>query len=452
MAARIAFFSELKAMAERRWPGAIHQATKVKEGSRHMAGRRVLVLLKTNNGGMWTIPQIEELRRRDHHVTVVIPPGPGRLRTELQTRGIPVVDAPFDFRFRPTVATLRGLWRLRRLIRQLRPDVLKYHLYASALAARLATLQLPLRRVHVVCGPLYLESPLIRPIERLMRRLDDVTICCTQHISELYGQIGCPAERRPVVQFGIDLDYFAPPYLASDGTEEPDSRTGAREKARAEIGVDPAGFVVVMVGLVYPPKRLAHRGRGIKGHDTLLTAWSSFHAKHPRSQLVLVGEGFTAAGKAYRQELIDRFGVEQDPSITWLGFQPDLRPYFTAADVGVVPSLSEGSNGVVREALAMGVPSIVSDAGGLPEAVDDSVGWIFPRGDVGALTSALDAAYREFESGQLTTRSGRAREHAVRSFDRGQAAAVMADIVERAGGARRPGRSKVGASPLPRNK
>ncbi|MGC5019689.1 glycosyltransferase family 4 protein [Micromonospora sp. DT47] len=401
-----------------------------------MAGLRVSVLLKTNSGGLWTIPQIEELRRRDHHVTVVIPPGPGRLRTELETRGIPVVDAPFDFRFRPTVSTLRGLWQLRRLIRQLRPDVLNYHLYASALAARLAALRLPLRRVHVVCGPLYLESWLIRPIERLMRRMDDVTICCTQHISELYGQLGCPAERRPVVQFGIDVNYFTPPHLTSGGMETPDSRKGAREKARAEIGVDPASFIVVMVGYVYPPKRLAHSGRGIKGHDTLLAAWSSFHAKHPRSHLVLVGEGFTAAGKAYRQELIDRFDVGQDPSITWLGWQPDLRPYLTAADVGVVPSLSEGSNGVVREALAMGVPSIVSDAGGLPEAVDASVGWIFPRGDVGALISALDTAYRDFESGQLTARSGRAREHAVRTFDRTQTAAVMADIIERAGGVR----------------
>jgi glycosyltransferase involved in cell wall biosynthesis len=392
-------------------------------------------MLKTNNGGLWILPQILELRRRGHEVIVVLPPGPGRLRSKLSEQGFQMADSPFDFRYRPRLATLRGLWRLRQLVRRLCPDVLNYHLYSSALAARLVAVGLPARRVHMVAGPLYLESPVIRPVERHLWRMDHVTICCTEHISGLYRELGCPAERRPVAQYGTDLTYFNPDWATSG------QRTGTverRAKARAEVGLTEGDFLVVMVAYVYVPKRLAHNGRGFKGQDVLLSAWPSFHARHPRSHLMLIGEGFTEAGETYRRKLIDHFGVEADPSVTWLGWVPDLRPYYAAADLSVTPSLSEGSNGVVREASAMGVPSVVSDAGGLPEAVEPSVGWVVPRGSSEALGAALESAYQEFTAGRLAARGDLARQHAVRYFDNRAAAVRLADIIERAAG--RPAR------------
>jgi glycosyltransferase involved in cell wall biosynthesis len=404
------------------------------ENDASMAGCRIAVMLKTNSGGLWIIPQVEELRRRGHHVVAILPPGPGRLTAELTKRGIEVFESPFNFRFRPTIATLRGLWQLRRLIRRLQLDVLHYHLYSSALAARLSTAGLPLRRVHMVAGPLYLESSIIRSVERPLWRLDDVTICSTQHISELYGDLGCPADRRPVVQYGIDVDYFTPPWAAAGAAAGTDTWSRARAKARREIGMPEDGFLVLMVAYVYPPKRLVYKGRGIKGHDVLLTAWPSFHARHPDSHLVLIGAGWAEAGEEYRRRLISRFGVEEDSSVTWLGGVPDLRPFQIAADVNVVPSLSEGENGVAREAAAMGLPSIVSDVGGLPDAIDDTCGWVIARDDPQALTAALEEAYEEFEAGRLPIRGDLARERAIKCFDRRDAAEKVADIVERAAG------------------
>ncbi|MBF9130873.1 glycosyltransferase [Plantactinospora sp. S1510] len=407
-----------------------------------MGRLRVAVLLKTNSGGMWILPQVEELRRRGHEVDVVLPPGPGRLTAELTRRGFDVLESPFDFRFRPGLATLRGLWRLRRLLRRLRPDVLHYHLYASALAARFGTLGLPVRRVHMVAGPLFLESPLIRPVERLLWRLDHATICGTEHTSGLYGALGCPPERRPVATYGVDPAHFAmahPPDgdrsgNPADGVRsgDPDvpSRDELRAKSRAELGVDSDAFLVVMIAYVYPPKRLAHKGRAIKGHDVLLTAWQTFRSRHPRAHLLLVGGGWTAAGEAHRRELVRRFGVDADPSVTWLESVADVRPCHQAADLSVSPSLSEG-HGAAVEASAMGVPSIVSDAGGLPETVDESSGWIVPRGDPTALATALDSAYREFESGRLAGRGEQARLRAVRLFDNRASAVRVADVIEK---------------------
>jgi glycosyltransferase involved in cell wall biosynthesis len=185
-----------------------------------------------------------------------------------------------------------------------------------------------------------------------------------------------------------------------------------------------------MVAFVYAPKQLTYNGRGIKGHDVLLTAWRSFHARHPRSHLLLVGGGYQAAGDAHRAELVRRFAVHDDPSVTWTESVADVRPYYRAADLSVSPSLSEG-HGAAVEASAMAVPSIVSDAGGLPETVDDSSGWVVPSGDVPALDAALEQAYDEFVAGRLVDRGAQARRRAVRLFDNQAAAVRVAELIER---------------------
>lgn len=391
---------------------------------------RIVLLVKTNDGAMWTVPQVRELSERGHHVVAVLPAGPGRLTTALREQGVVVAESPWDMEFRPDLSTLLGLLRLRALIRRLEPDVLYYHLYASALAARLGTVGLPVRRVHMVAGPLYLESPVIRPIERMLWRMDHVTICGTTFTSQLYGQLGCPPHRRPVATCGVDTDRFSPhrPLAEQNATDET-ARLDQRARIRADLGIPADAFVVVMVAYVYPPKRLVHRGRGIKGHDVLLTAWRRFHASHPNSHLLLVGGGWTAAGEAHRRELIQRFEVRADPSITWLDSVPDVRACYAAADVSVSPSLSEG-HGAAVEAGAMGVPSIVSDAGGLPETVDESSGWVVPRDDPEALAAVLAAAAHSFQQGELAERRRRVRRRTVDLFDNRRAAIQVADVIE----------------------
>jgi glycosyltransferase involved in cell wall biosynthesis len=382
---------------------------------------RVVLVLKTSQGGLWTVPHVEELCARGHDVVAVLPPGPGRLREALAARGVRVVDSAFDFRFRPSLPTLRGLARLRGQLRRLRPDVVHYHLYASALAARLSTVGMPVRRVHMVAGPLYLESPLIRAAERVLVRLDSVTIGGSQHTARLYRALGLPWARTPAIPYGVDVERFSPP--------APATRAGVR----AELGIEADTFLAIMVAYVYAPKRAVHRGRGIKGHDVLLDAWRTFHDRHPRSRLLLVGAGFDDAAERYRADLIRQYGLSGDKAVTWLPTVPDVRRYYAAADLSVSPSLSE-NHGAALEAAAMGVPCVVSDAGGLPETVDDTTGWLVPAGDPARLATALEAAYEEFRNGRLALRGERGRERMVRRFDQRRAAAAVADVVEGAAG------------------
>jgi len=391
---------------------------------------RVVLVLSASDGGPSVLPHVDELRSRGHEVVAVLPPGRGSLRAGLTERGIAVVASPFDFRFGLGWSTLRRLFALRRMLRWLRPDVLHYHLYASALAVRLATLGLGVPRVHMVAGPLYLESPVIRAVERVLARLDTVTIGGSERTSIQYRAFGRPPERTPTIPYGVDCDHFRPPDAMGRAVARAELGVELGTDLGADLGTDPGAddtFVAVMVAPVYAPRRAVHRGQGIKGHEVLLAAWRAFHRDHPQSWLVIVGGGFGADGETYRQELMHRHRA--DPGVSFLGAVPDVRPYFAAADVSVSPSLSD-NHGTALEAGAMGVPSIVSDAGALPEAVDPSSGWVVARGSVEELTDALRQATAEFQRGELGLRGKAARDLVERAFDRAVSARRLADVLE----------------------
>jgi glycosyltransferase involved in cell wall biosynthesis len=376
---------------------------------------RVTVVLKTNQGGMWVLPQIEELSARGAEVTVVIPGGEGRLRRALDARGSRVIESPFDFSFRPNLKLARGLWALRRVIRESRPDVVFYHLYASALASRLASLGLGVRRVHMVAGPLYLENASIRRVEQVLCRLDSHLIAGSAYTARAYRGLGMPTSRLSAIPYGVDTERFA----------------RGQDRRGELLNIDAETFVVVMVAYVYAPKSAVFPGVGIKGHDVLLAAWAEFAATHPDSLLVLVGSGFDDEGEAHRRRLVEQYAIDGDATIRWFESVDDVRPLYSSADLSVSPSLSE-NHGAALEASSMGLPSIVSDAGGLPETVTPETGWVVRAGDDAGLVAALEAARHEFDLGVLTHRGRAARSLMQAEFDvsgsvRGVAAVVLGE-------------------------
>lgn len=368
---------------------------------------RVVCVLKTNQGGLWAVPQMLAARERGHDICFVIPAGDGKLRRELDSQGVRVVESAFDFSFRPSLRLLRGLWLLRRQLTALDADVVFYHLFASALAARLATLGLPVRRVHMVAGPLYLDSRPIQAVERALCRLDDVLIGGSEHTAERYRHLGMPAARVRAIPYGVDVARFDP------------------ARVEPETSVDPAVFTVIMVAYVYAPKSSVYPGVGIKGHEVLLDAWESFSTDHPNSQLVLVGAGFDEAGERHRHTLRSRWTDARN--VRWIDSVDDVRPWYAAAQISVSPSLSE-NHGAALEASAMECPSVVSDAGALPEAViQGKTGWIVARGAVEPLREALGEAHRAWREGAIPAMGKGARDLMIERFDQRSCAAQVAD-------------------------
>jgi glycosyltransferase involved in cell wall biosynthesis len=114
-----------------------------------------------------------------------------------------------------------------------------------------------------------------------------------------------------------------------------------------------------------------------KGIDVLI------RSLQPGWELTVVGSG------SLERELRS-LASDRGASVTWVGYQSDLQPYLAAADIAVLPSLSEGWGLAAVEAAASGLPVVMSDVGCAGELlVDGQSALVVPPGDPTALQNAL---------------------------------------------------------------
>lgn len=122
----------------------------------------------------------------------------------------------------------------------------------------------------------------------------------------------------------------------------------------------------------------------VKGVDVLLRAWPKVLVRAPGCRLLMVGGHEDADYAAMARDL----GIAD--SIDFVGYQADVKPWIAAAQVLVLPSRREGGGIVALEAMALGLPVIGSDVGGIPEHVQQGqTGVIVPVADDVALAAAM---------------------------------------------------------------
>lgn len=153
-----------------------------------------------------------------------------------------------------------------------------------------------------------------------------------------------------------------------------------RDALRAELGFAPDTPLLLFVGKLIPKKR---------PQDVLL-ALARLHARRPEVGLVVVGAG------PLEPEL-RAIAAHAGRRVAFAGFrnQSELPTYYALADLLVLPSDGGETWGlVVNEAMACGLPAVVSDAVGCgPDLVTDGLtGACYPVGDVDALAAALSRA------------------------------------------------------------
>ncbi|HVS13031.1 MAG TPA: glycosyltransferase family 4 protein [Thermoanaerobaculia bacterium] len=176
---------------------------------------------------------------------------------------------------------------------------------------------------------------------------------------ETYLEAGTPEDRVHSVLLGADLELFAPPAAARPKTGE---------------------FRFVFAGA-----RLYR-----KGFDLLVEAMSKVHARYPEARLLAVGpagdaEGALPTGHPAIERLAPRTQVE-------------LARLFGTCHCLVLPSRNDSYGMVVAEALATGLPAVVSDMVGSKVLVQPgTTGWIIPVEDQAALTERLLACVEERE-------------------------------------------------------
>jgi len=119
--------------------------------------------------------------------------------------------------------------------------------------------------------------------------------------------------------------------------------------------------------------RILYLGRlhEVKGLEYLIKAFSSVKDKHPNSILTIVGEG---EEKERLMKMIRSSRLEDSVEFIGRVEYKETREYYQNSDIFVLPSLSEGLPNVLMEAMACGLPSVVTHVGGNKELIKDSKG------------------------------------------------------------------------------
>jgi glycosyltransferase involved in cell wall biosynthesis len=174
---------------------------------------------------------------------------------------------------------------------------------------------------------------------------------------------GAPPERVGLIRNGIDLDPFDQPL--------------DRRKARATLSIKADALVIIMVANLH----------AYKGHSDLLKALSRIDGRlGPNWTLLLAGRD--AGVGAPLQTLAQELGIADH--VRFLGTRSDVPTLLRISDLAVHCSYEEGSSNAVLEAMAAGLPLVVTAAGGNAEAVIDGVnGLVVPPRDPEALAHAM---------------------------------------------------------------
>ncbi|MGQ0573033.1 MAG: glycosyltransferase [Pseudonocardia sp.] len=184
--------------------------------------------------------------------------------------------------------------------------------------------------------------------------------------------------------------------VVPNGIALPPVRTpAARAEARAALGVGEDDLVVGIVARLAP----------VKAHEVLIEAVAKLAPSVPRLRLVCVGDGERAAELA---RLAEDLGVGD--RVVFAGLRRDVAALLPGFDVACLTSRFECAPLSVIEAMAAGLPVVVSDVGAVRDMVTDGVeGLVFPPGDVSALAAHLDRLLADAALRDRMGSAGRAR-------------------------------------------
>jgi UDP-glucose:(heptosyl)LPS alpha-1,3-glucosyltransferase len=219
----------------------------------------------------------------------------------------------------------------------------------------------------------------LNPYHRYVRKAEQrmlehprlrAVICNSRMVrDEIQRNFRVAPEKLHVIYNGVDLEQFHPQH-----------RERLRGAARAEIGCSARDTVFVFVG----------SGFSRKGLDAAVAAIS-----RTPFWLLVVGK--------------DRFSGKPTERVRFLGAQEDVRPYYAAADCFLLPSRYDPFPNTALEALAMGLPAIVSARCGAAEVIEPGVnGWVCQPDDVAGIARLLQEADSAIGAGRPMGKAARA--------------------------------------------
>ena len=278
--------------------------------------------------------------------------------------GVPVHCIPESFPF-----DARVLVHLRELTRRVRPDLIQTHAPKSAFLMRLSGLcrTVPWIAFHHGYTTTLRRSPLYNYLNRWSLGGAARIVTVSYAFEKQLCAEGARRELITVLHNAVEVPCENSPLTPA-----------ARSQRKRDVGVSPDEKVILSIG------RLSRE----KGQIDLVAALRELRQIRPDlpARVMLVGDG---PDRPKISMAAESAGLTK--AVTFVGHVANVSPYYQAADVVAIPSLSEGSPNVLLEAMAWGVPVVATSVGGIPEMVEHGKDALLvsPR-QPAAMASAID--------------------------------------------------------------
>src|SRR5436190_22256304 len=361
--------------------------------------RILRVIARLNMGGpaLHVAYLTDGLKKRGYETTLVagsLARGEDSMAFVAEARDVHVIRIDELGREISPLRDLVATFRLARLIRRERPQILHTHTAKAGTVGRVAALLAGSRRPPIVVhtfhghvlrgyfGPL--RSLFFRLLERWLASRTTALIAVSPQVRDDLVSLGiAPRERFAVIRLGIELDQR----IAAE-------RNG-RAESRRYLGIPGERFAVGWIG----------RMTAVKRTDDVLVAFKRLRESGVDATLCMVGDGPDRAGLEQRAHDL---GIVRDT--LFLGYQEDVAPFYAAFDALVLPSSNEGTPVSVIEALGAGRPVVATRVGGVPDVVQEGRdGFLVDPGATDDLAERLTRLARDPDLRERMGAAGRER-------------------------------------------
>lgn len=299
------------------------------------------------------------------HHTVISLTDMGKLGKEIQAAGIEV----HTLGMRSIWGLPRVLWNLTQLIKKIRPSIVQTWMYHADLiggvAARFAGSCRVVWGIRSTAIPQGLWSAtywLVRVCAMGSYFIPHRIICCANSAKEAHIKLGYAKRKMSVIPNGYDFSSF-------------DRDLTSRTKARAELGFEANEIVIGTVGRFDP----------LKDFHNFVSAASKLSARHQNIKYLMVGRDIDWTNPTLRG-WIESAGLANRYQLA--GEQSGVSYFLSALDIFCLSSMNEAFPNVVVEAMAIGVPCVVTRAGDAAKILGDE-NFVVPTRDAEALSDAL---------------------------------------------------------------
>ena len=284
------------------------------------------------------------------------------MASEAKERGIPLrrltIQRDYD---------LALLFKIRRALSEIKPDIVHTHLIHADLfglfAAQLAGIRTVISSRHN--DDQFRFHPIWQRLSPLLWRLTKGGIAISGSIKDFMMEVeGAPSDKIAVAHYGLEHKWLADEELRA-----------ARQNLSRELRLESDALLLGLVCRIVEQKGIAYA----------LRAFQQIRQRFPTARLIIAGDGDL---RAQLEALTRELGI--DEYVHWLGWRSDALKLIGAFDVLLMPSLWEGFGLVLLEAMSRRVPVIASRVSAIPEVViHGETGLLVEARDVDALADAM---------------------------------------------------------------